>query len=179
MTCEAQEEWIARSRQLWRGRCRLAHWATGTPCWTRMSVILVDENKAVIRHYVEQLNERNFAILDELVAEDVVIGSLLREESQPVTGRDRYRQGIVDRIRAFPDYRVTILEMIAEGDQVVVYWQNRGTHQGDFRGVPPTGKVITEVAISIYQLRNGQIVEVRGMSDRADTWQQLGLMQEQ
>ena len=69
-----------------------------------------------------------------------------------------------------------MLEMLAEGDQVMVYWHSRGTHQGEFMGAPPTGRVIEGVAISIYRLREGQIAEVRGLWDRTDTWQQLGLV---
>jgi steroid delta-isomerase-like uncharacterized protein len=135
----------------------------------------VEENKAIIRRYIDELNQRNLASLDELVAEEVILGSLLRNET-PVSGREIMRQSILRRLAALPDYHVTIKELIAEGDQVVLYWANRGTHQGVHLGVPPTGKVIEEVAITIYRLANGRIVEIRGIYDQADTWQQLGLI---
>jgi len=80
------------------------------------------------------------------------------------------------RINAFPDYRVTIREMIAEDDQVVVHWTSRGTQRGEFMGLAPTGRIITGSAVSIYRLTGGRITEVRGVWDRSDAWQQLGLI---
>jgi steroid delta-isomerase-like uncharacterized protein len=136
------------------------------------------ENKTILRRYVDELNRRNLSLLDELVAEDVVFSTLLRGNPDPEFGREAYRQGILRRIVAFPDYHVSIEEMIAEDDQVVLYWTNLGTHRGTFLGVALTGRVIEEAAISIYRLAGDQIVEVRGYWDQADTWQQLGLMPE-
>ena len=134
----------------------------------------------MIERYVDELNKRNLSILDELVADEVVLGSLMRGDDllQPEVGRQEYRRGIEDRLKAFPDYAVTIKEMIAESDQVVLYWSCRGTQRGDYLGVKPTGKVIEGVAVSIYRIVQGKIVEVRGIWDRADTWQQLGLIPE-
>lgn len=141
----------------------------------------IEQNKALIRLYVNELNRRHMAVLDEMVADNVILGSLHQSppaDSESVT-REAYRQLITARINAFPDYRVTIEEMVAEGDQVVVYWTSRGTHRGEFMGVLPTGKQITGAAVSIYRIVNGRITEVRGMWDRADTWQQLGLIPEE
>ncbi len=135
-----------------------------------------DDHKALLRRYVDQLNQRNLTILDELVAEDVRIRSLQRTEqteAHTLTGRAAYRDGIVQRLGAFPDYHVTILEMIAEADQVMLYWRNRGTHSGVYRGIVPSGKLIEEMAISIYRIRDGRIVEVRGFNDTYDFWRQL------
>ena len=75
------------------------------------------QNKAIIRRYVDELNERNMAVLDELVAQDVVLAPLVSgegTEAETEAGREAYRAGIASRIAAFPDYHVTIHEMIAE-----------------------------------------------------------------
>ena len=138
---------------------------------------MVEQHKAVIQRYVAELNQRHLAILDELVAPDVVVRSLNRTEQAPadvLTGREAYRVGILHRLAAFPDYQVTIVELLADGDQVMLYWTNQGTHLGLFRGVPATGRVIREAAISLYRIQQGRIVEVRGLSDPWDFWQQLG-----
>src|SRR5919202_2465434 len=137
----------------------------------------IEQHKALIQCYVTELNYRNLAILDELVAADVVVRSLNRTEQTPapvLRGREAYRAGILQRLAAFPDYRVTIVELLAQGDQVMLYWTNQGTHLGPFRGVPATGRVIQEAAISLYRIQQGWIVEVRGLSDPWDFWQQLG-----
>jgi steroid delta-isomerase-like uncharacterized protein len=119
------------------------------------------ENKTIVRHYIDQLNQRNEAILDELVADEF---------------REAVRQGYLRNITAFPDYFVEIQDMVAEGEQVVVEWSHTGVHNGVYDGLPPTGKTITGSAISIYRLRDGQIVEARGAWDQAAIWQQLGVI---
>ena len=119
------------------------------------------ENKAIVRRYIDQLNQRNEAILDELVADEF---------------REAVRQGYLRNITAFPDYFVEIQDMVAEGEQVVVEWSHSGVHNGVYDGLPPTGKTITGSAISIYRLRDGQIVDARGAWDQAAIWQQLGLI---
>jgi steroid delta-isomerase-like uncharacterized protein len=100
-------------------------------------------------------------ILDELVA------PAFREE---------VRRGYQRNITAFPDYRVEILDLIAEGHQVVLEWAHHGTHLGLYDGLPPTGKMIHGHAISIYRVVEGQITEARGIWDRGEVWQQLGLI---
>ena len=120
-----------------------------------------EENKALVRRYIDQLNQRNVAILEELVANEF---------------REAVRQGYLRNITAFPDYFVEILDMVAEGDQVVVEWSHTGVHNGVYDGLPPTGKTITGSAISIYRVRDGQIVDARGAWDQAAIWQQLGLI---
>ena len=119
------------------------------------------ENKAIVRRYIDELNKRNAAILDELV------GEVFREE---------VRNGYTRRIQAFPDYLVEIQDMIAEGEQVMVEWTHRGTHLGEDDGIAPTGKVMSGHAISIYRVVGGQIVEARGIWDQADWLHQLGLI---
>src|SRR5919202_1290905 len=139
----------------------------------------IEQHKALIQCYVTELNYRNLAILDELVATDVVVRSLNRTEQTPadvLRGREAYRAGILQRLAAFPDYQVTIVELLADGDQVMVYWTNQGTHTGPFRGMPATGQVIREAAISLYRIQQGQIVEVRGLSAPWDFWQQIDML---
>lgn len=137
------------------------------------------ENRATIRRYVDELNKRNFAILDRVVAETVSKHGLLRTESEQapeIVTRQEYAQSIRNRVEEFPDYTVTILDMLAEGDRVMIYWERQFTHGEEFLGVSATGKTIVERAIGIYRLREGRIIEVSALWDQADTWQQLGLI---
>jgi steroid delta-isomerase-like uncharacterized protein len=120
-----------------------------------------EANKAIVRRYIDELNQRNTTVLDELVADDF---------------REAVRQGYERNVAAFPDYCVEIHDMIAEGEQVVVEWSHRGTHAGPYDGVPATGKVITGRAISVYRVVDGKIADARGIWDRGEVWQQLGLI---
>jgi steroid delta-isomerase-like uncharacterized protein len=118
-------------------------------------------NKAIVRRYIDELNRRNVAVIDEVVATDL---------------RDTIRQSYKRNVSAFSDYVVQIEEMIAEDDKVVVVWTHRGTHRGDYDGIPPTKRVIAGRAISIYRVVGGRIVDVDGIWDQAAFWQQLGLI---
>jgi steroid delta-isomerase-like uncharacterized protein len=74
----------------------------------------------------------------------------------------------------FPDIQWRLEEMIAEGDQVAARFTMRGTHQGVFFGVPPTGKKIAVSAMNFYRLSGGQFVEERGQPDLLGLLQQIG-----
>ena len=67
-----------------------------------------------------------------------------------------------DYMQAFPDLRLTIEDMVAESDRVVTHPFGRGTHTGEFRGVPPSSKEVGIRVIVISRLRDGQIVEEWG-----------------
>ena len=120
-----------------------------------------EANKAVVLRYINELNQRNIAVIDELVAEDF---------------RAMVRQGYTRNVTAFPDYFVQVEEIIAEGEKVVVVWNHRGTHRGEYDGISPTEKVIIGRAISIYRVVDGHIVDSDGAWDQAAIWQHLGLI---
>jgi predicted ester cyclase len=72
----------------------------------------MNENEAILRRYVGELNRRNFAILDEVVAPSVIFGP------GEIVSRAEYRRQIEDRIARLPDYHVTIDELWCDGDAV-------------------------------------------------------------
>ena len=115
-----------------------------------------DDNKAVVLALYEGMNERDLDVFDRLLAPDYV--HLSTPEYR--LDRDGLRRATVEvGFRAFPDLRVEIDEMIAEGDKVVVLWTQRGTHLGPFLDFPPTGRSVTYSGINIFRLVDGKIVE--------------------
>ncbi len=83
-----------------------------------------EANKVVIRRYIEELNRRNEAVIDELIADNFTFGMLHAtsvDTSEPLVGRNVVRQGYLRNTSAFPDYHVTIEELIAEGDNAVMF----------------------------------------------------------
>ncbi|WWL67671.1 ester cyclase [Burkholderia pseudomallei] len=74
----------------------------------------------------------------------------------------------------FPDIQWTLEEVIAAEDKVAARFIMRGTHQGDFFGVPATGKKIQVQAMNFYRLSGGQFVEERGQPDLLALLQQIG-----
>jgi steroid delta-isomerase-like uncharacterized protein len=77
---------------------------------------------------------------------------------------------------AFPDLQVTIEDMVAEGDRVVKRWTARGTHDGEFMGIPATGNQIEVTGIDIYRMAGDKIEECWSNSDALGMMQQLGVI---
>ena len=77
---------------------------------------------------------------------------------------------------AFPDLNHTIDDTIADGDKVVVRFTLRGTHTGNFMGIPATKKSITVGAIAIFRIVGGKIEELRCQFDQMGMMQQLGVI---
>ncbi len=116
-----------------------------------------EENKAVVRRSVEEgWNSGDVANVDQFYAADYVH----HESAQPhIRDIEALKQSLLPMAAAFPDIQTTIEDLIAEGDKVVKRYTIRGTHRGEFQGIPPTGKQVTITGITIYRLAGGKIVE--------------------
>ena len=77
---------------------------------------------------------------------------------------------------AFPDMQLTVEDMIAEGDKVVVRSAFNGRHQGELFGIPAIGKRVTQTSIFIFRLVKGEIVEGWYATNGPDLMQQLGVL---
>ena len=84
------------------------------------------------------------------------------------------RRSIVYLRRAFPDLKLTIEEIIADGDKTWARITGRGTHQGPFMGLSPTGRSIVVTVMDVCRFENGQIIEHWGVADRLAVMAQLG-----
>jgi len=129
------------------------------------------DNKALVQRFHEEvLNRRNLAALDQFVSPNAV------NHSVPAGLPQGPSQFLSLHLNAFPDLQVTVEDLLADGDKVVARVSIRGTHQGALRGISPTGKPISVMAINILRIVNGQIVEHWGLADRLSTLQQLGVV---
>ncbi len=79
-------------------------------------------------------------------------------------------------LSAFPDLKAVIHDQVAEGDKVVTYKTFHGTHKGEFREIPPTGKKISVDVIDIFRIANGKMVEHWTVIDWMGLMQQLGVV---
>ena len=133
-----------------------------------------EENKALIRRLIEEfINKGNTAVAEALVAEDHVA-------LDPSPGQEQGREALIANIArmraAFPDLEWTIEDQVAEGDKVAVYFVWRGTHQGEFLGIPPTGKRVTVPGMGFDYCAAGQCKASRFMMDTMSLMQQLGVV---
>jgi steroid delta-isomerase-like uncharacterized protein len=132
----------------------------------------LEANKALVRRQFEELiNRKNLSVINSDMAADFV-----DHEAGPGLdpGLAGVRQWITGMHQACPDLRVTIEDMIAEGDRVVVRNTWRGTHTGPLLGIPPTGRAFELTGIVIWRIASGQICERWATLDQWGLRQQLG-----
>jgi steroid delta-isomerase-like uncharacterized protein len=114
-----------------------------------------DENKDISRRADEELfNRGNLSIADELFASNFVYHDPVSHEEW--RGPESVKSYATMLRVAFPDLHQTIEEQIAEGDKVAYRWTARGTHQGEFMGIAPTGNRVEMTGISIARLIDGR-----------------------
>ena len=135
----------------------------------------MEDNAGIVRRFVEEvINLGHMDSAAEFVWEDVV-------EQVPFPGQGPGIEGLKDVIRAmrtgFPDLDFPIKEQISEGDKVVSRFEWTGTHEGEFLGVPATGKAVRVWGIVIDRLEEGRIKETRIIMDIFGLMMQLGAIQ--
>jgi steroid delta-isomerase-like uncharacterized protein len=132
----------------------------------------IQENKAAVTRFNDAFNAGD---LDEAVAVFAPNAAIHNSGAPDPLNVEGFKQfGGVFR-NAFPDGKLTIDDLIVEGDKVVSRVTYRGTHTGDMLGIPPTGKPVVVSAMIIDQLANGKIVESWRLFDQMGMMQQLGL----
>jgi len=141
----------------------------------------LEKNKAIVRRFIEELNRRNIAIMDELVAPDMVHPTL------QVRGLEEYKQYETALWKAFPDWHETILDMVAEGDKVWLFGEVTATHTGELRSflpqinkkvrVAPTGKKIKFTYIGMYRIVDGKIVGRQSIHAIVEFYKDIGVIE--
>ncbi|MBV9171031.1 MAG: ester cyclase [Chloroflexi bacterium] len=130
-----------------------------------------EDNKAVFRRWCEVISQNRLDRVEEIIASDEVDHAL--PPGVP-PGLDGLKQIFTLLHTAFPDLQIEIEDLIAEGDKVVGRVTARGTHEGEFMGIAPTGKRVSFTAIDIVRIAGGQIAERWSQADNLALLQQLG-----
>jgi steroid delta-isomerase-like uncharacterized protein len=136
-----------------------------------------EENKAIVRLWFEELDRRNFAIIDELLPDDYVDHNPPLPDLPP--GREGVRQSSLALANAFPDAVHTIEDQTAEGDKVMTRMTVRATFLGECLGFQPTGKMVEVTGISVHRVVGGRLVEHWAHLDMAGFMEQLDVGTEQ
>lgn len=132
----------------------------------------IEEQKALVRRWIEALNQKDLAGFDALCVPNFAHHS----PSTTIRDLDAYRQALAGEFAAFPDMQFTVDELIAEGDIVVARLTAHGSHQGNLGGIPPTGKQATIVGVAIYRIAAGKLAEQWEYFDNLGLLQQLGVI---
>jgi steroid delta-isomerase-like uncharacterized protein len=127
-------------------------------------------NAALVVESIEAFNAGGTGTLLSVMAPDFVMH--LAEFPEPL-GRDEWKEGFEMMRRAFPDLEARIDDVVAADDKIALRLTLHGTHQGEFQGIPPTGRAIRYISHEFYRVRDGLFAEEWICSDTASLFRQL------
>jgi steroid delta-isomerase-like uncharacterized protein len=131
------------------------------------------ENKVLMRTWFEEVwNRGRASAIDELLTSQAVIHGLGPQPKDVAA----FKQFHTMYRSAFPDVRIQVNDVIAEGDKVAVRWSGSGTHRGNDLGFPATGTAIEFTGMTIGRIENGKLVEGWNVFDQLGMLQQLGVV---
>jgi steroid delta-isomerase-like uncharacterized protein len=132
-------------------------------------------SEASRRLFEQSFNEGNFELIDQLVAPDAVNHDPAETpELRGLRGPEVLKRTASMYRAAFPDVRVTVDDVIASDDKVVLRWRSEGTHRGELAGLAPTGARASVTGISIDRWKDGKVVESWNEWDNLGLARQLG-----
>ena len=130
-----------------------------------------EQNKKLARRWFEDLFSRgDLDAANEILSAEFV-DHLPREEER---GIEELKNYVSIYRTAFPDIQDTVEDIVAEGDKVVVSWMSRGTHQGEYMGIAPTGRHVTFTGMRLFRFAENQIAESWVNIDERGLQEQLG-----
>ena len=133
----------------------------------------IESNKALVRRFYEEVwNRGNVEIADKIFAENYARHDLRPGNALP--GPAGQKKIAADFRAAFPDLRMTIDLIVAEGDMVAARWTTEGTNMGHWGDVPPTDKHARFSGVNIFRIAQGKVVELWNHRDDLGVMQQLG-----
>jgi len=144
-----------------------------TPAALSASELSSEDPKAVIAAFGEAIfAEKNFDALTELMHEDYI-------QHNPLvpTGRDGFRTFFEAWFAASPDFSYELRQIVSEGEMVWVHGTYSGTHNGDWLGVPATGKAYAFDAVDIFRIEDGRLAEHWDVLDTHTLFSQLGMIE--
>lgn len=129
------------------------------------------QNKRIVREHFEEIwTKGNLDAVERTIAPDMIS----HDPRGPEPGQEAFKDFVNATRSAFPDIGVTVGDMVAEGDVVAARATFTATHQGEFQGIPPTGKQITVNLQGFFRIADDKIAEAWVIRDDLGTMQQLG-----
>ena len=135
----------------------------------------LEANKALILRLVEAFNDHRLDLVEEVLHPEIRGRGISAFPPVPLEVGTSARRRLYEMFyQALPDARVEVLDVVAEGDKVVLADRFGGTHRGEFLGRPGTGDHVEWLAIHFYTIRDGKVLEDAYIRDELAIMQQLG-----
>jgi predicted ester cyclase len=136
----------------------------------KMETSTTEKNKATVRNIFEQaFNGKKTELLKDLIDDAY-------EGPRGGKGYEGFLGPVQSLLAAFPDIEWTIVELIGEGDIVMLHFKWKGTHKGQFTKYPATGKTVISEGMGVYHFKNGKVISSTVSTDRLGFWQQIGVL---
>ena len=133
----------------------------------------IQASRAVVARYGELWTTGDLAIADEICTDDLVIQHC---DGGETPGREAFKAGVALHHDRLADFRVSIDEVVADGDKVAIRFTAQGTHTGPFLGSLPSGKPLRWTGMQLLRLTDGRIARVWHQPDDLNLLRQLGLI---
>jgi len=133
--------------------------------------IAQDNIKSYTKTWDLVINEGKIDVLDTAYGADIVLHTI-----PEIKGIAKSKAYYANFVTGFSNRQFIVKDMFAQGDKLTKYWEFKGTHTGDFMGIPATGKTIDVEGCTIAKMVNGKIVEERDFMDNMDFLKQLGII---
>jgi predicted ester cyclase len=132
----------------------------------------IEENKLLVRRYIEEvINTGDVADIEEFISPDYT--EVHSGKRYPV-GIQGGRDHILGVRQTYPGLKLTVEMQIAEGEWVATCITARGTHEGHWMGIKPTGRAVTFTGVNINRIENGRIVEHGGAANLFEPLLEIG-----
>tara|TARA_A200000113_G_scaffold219307_1_gene227895 strand:+ start:74 stop:568 length:495 start_codon:yes stop_codon:yes gene_type:complete len=144
-------------------------------CQTPKEDLKVSENSRTYQEvWSEFFNERNMEIVnDQFFTDDVTV--VIPDNN--IVGIEGTKNYYGNFLLGFSDAEFTFVDIFGQGDKLVKHWNFKGTHDGDFFGIPPTGKSLNLSGTTLILMEDGKIKQEQNFFDNLDMLSQLGLME--
>jgi len=141
--------------------------------YDRITHMAYEQNKTIARKFIQQIfNEGKVDDAKDFVTSDIIYHGL-----EEVKGLEDFKKWVTEDRKAFPDMQVTVVEEMAEGNNVAVRWTLKATHQGDFAGLPASNKMFEAHGADIFHFENNKIKEAWTIFDALAPSLRLGIVQ--
>ena len=135
----------------------------------------------IVKWYDEVWNKKNEAAIDELLAKDCVAHGLVDDTGNEIVGPEKFKEMFRKFTSSFPDIRITVEDMVSEGDKIAARATVRLSHTGENfqvaeKSLAPSGKEIEFSGMTMNVIRNGQIVQAWNSFDFLGLYSQLGVL---
>ncbi len=113
-------------------------------------------NKEIVENYADSVwNKKDLNVIDQIIHEKTLIHSLLGNYYGP----NAMKQVVQAWLKGFPDLQVKNIGTFTDDDKVALQWEAFGTHQGEFKGIAPSGNAVSYSGVTIYRISEGKIIE--------------------